>query len=168
MGNKTICVVLVLFAVMFMPLSGHAADKPQDDAAALQKDFLRELDREPIGSAYKEGQNEYSRGVYLLKGESAKPVIDGFNRSLKKEKKGGDIYVCRSVIEEPVGHGHNSQVSYGGVCLYREKGIYTPVRICNDNIVGHFKMESFGIRDLDFDGSLWKLTKFVFTNCAGG
>ncbi len=151
-----------------MPLSGQAADKLQDDAAALQKDFLRELDREPIGSAYKEGQDEYSRDVYLLKGERAKPVIDGFNRSLKKEQKGGDIYVCRSVIEEPVGHGHNSQFSYGGVCLYRENGTYTHVLICNDDIVGHFKMESFNPRYIDLYGSLLRLTKFVFANCAGG
>ena len=167
MKNKKRIIALITSTIFLIPSHAKAGGDSSKEAP-IREEFLRQLDREPIGSAYKEGQNEYSRSVYLLKGDDAKNVVSGFNSSLKKEKKEGEIYMCRSVVEEPVGHGTNSQVSYGGVCLYQENGKYIPVRICNDNIVGHFMMEDFDIRSLDFDGSLWKLTKFVFANCAGG
>jgi len=70
---------------------------------------------------------------------------------------------CKNLIDLPVGIA-DSDHSYGGICRLYEGAISQPIMICNDVLVGHFKMEVIQ----DDPPTLEQLEKFVADNCVGG
>lgn len=104
--------------------------------------------------------------VFLTGKKHFKERIASFN-PISSNNVGGKITECRSLIEIPVGKV-NSNTSYGGVCLYSKEGILIPVKICNDEMVGHFKMLPLDGPSDQFSGSILELTEFVMKNCFGG
>jgi hypothetical protein len=84
-----------------------------------------------------------------------------FNQS-GASKLGGQITECDTLIDIPVGTAHGNH-SYGGYCVFQKGGDLQKVRVCDDDMVGHFKMEpaseAQGLNDLAI---------FVVNNCFGG
>lgn len=103
-------------------------------------------------------------GVQLLEGEHAQSIIESFNKSIKDKKITGNISYCRRVINIPVGTAHGNH-SYGGLCVY-ENPPEEPkkILICNDVLVGHFKMTALKAEEDD----VLSLSGFVRDNCFGG
>lgn len=102
--------------------------------------------------------------VILLDGANVQLTIEAFNQSLKDEKMDGNISYCRRVIDIPVGTARGNH-SYGGLCVY-ENPPATPKRvlICNDILVGHFKMATLKAEE----DEVTSLSGFVRDNCFGG
>ena len=88
--------------------------------------------------------------------------IGSFNSDIAHRQLPGRITQCRTLIDVPVGTAHGNH-SFGGLCTYSENGHNSSVMICDDEMVGHFKMEK-----IDHEISAQKLVDFVVSNCFGG
>jgi|GEM_PF-3125058 len=102
--------------------------------------------------------------VILLDGGDAQLTIEAFNQSLKDKKVDGNISYCRRVIDIPVGTARGNH-SYGGLCMYENPPAASQkVLICNDVLVGHFKMVPLKAEE----DEVMSLSGFVRDNCFGG
>ena len=86
---------------------------------------------------------------------------DSFNRAIERNGKTGKITQCKILIDVPVGTAHGNH-SYGGFCTLVD-GSASNVIICDDDMVGHFKMEPS-----DRKPTMQRLVDFVAKNCYGG
>lgn len=89
--------------------------------------------------------------------------IESFNQSLSEQKRSGKIIGCRKLIDLPVGTA-NGNDSFGGYCVLEDQARRTDVRICNDEMVGHFAIEPADLRT-ESDKAL---IDFTNDQCFGG
>ncbi len=85
-----------------------------------------------------------------------------FNSDIKKGKLEGKIVQCNILVYVPTGV-RDGEIGYGGICSLSIKGKLTKVMICNDDMVGHFKMDK-----IDHEISKQELVNFIVSNCYGG
>lgn len=89
--------------------------------------------------------------------------ISSFNRSLVGQKQLGKIISCSRLINLPVGTA-NSNNSYGGLCTLQDNMQRKAVKICNDDMFGHFQMQPATPHDVSGNG----LIDFTHNYCFGG
>ncbi|WP_266171087.1 lysozyme inhibitor LprI family protein [Dyella subtropica] len=100
------------------------------------------------------------RSVVLCRDSSSR--IDSFNQSLIKQKMAGQIVGCTSLIALPIGYA-GSNNSFGGYCTLENGTERSHVKICNDDMVGHFAIEKVTEPPLQQD-----LIEFTNAKCFGG
>jgi len=89
--------------------------------------------------------------------------VDSFNMSAKYfyEKHGaGEILSCDVLIDVQFKRNH----SIGGFCKFKKNGVSTSVMVCDDEMIGHFKIISVDRTIV----SNYKLAEFTYKNCFGG
>ncbi len=128
-------------------------------------EFMGDNYDEPVSSVETSGSSRMT--VFLNGRQLTQSNIKSFNSSIKQNNLSGEIILCRRSIDIPVGRV-NANTSHGGVCLYSDKGKYTPVYICNDEMVGHFKMTPIDGATNGFKGSISEIANFTMKNCFGG
>lgn len=89
--------------------------------------------------------------------------IDEFNKSLSKNGHNGKVIGCYRLVEVAVGYA-NSETAYGAYCTLQNGNGYERVAICDDNMVGHFYVNSAP----ESQDSLDKLIQFTHSHCFGG
>lgn len=89
--------------------------------------------------------------------------ISSFNQSLAEEKRAGRIIGCNRLINLPVGTA-NGNNSFGGICILQDGAQRKAVEICNDDMFGHFGVQSVAPQDIS-DKSL---IDFINEHCFGG
>ncbi len=87
---------------------------------------------------------------------------ESFNADIKNMKLGGKIVQCNVLVDVPTGV-RDGENGYGGICSLSTKGKLTKVMICNDDMVGHFKMDK-----INHEVSKQELVNFIVSNCLGG
>ena len=101
------------------------------------------------------------RSVVFYRDPSAR--IDSFNKSMALQKQGGKIVGCFKLIDLPTGTADGNH-SFGGLCRLQNGAARSDVKICNDDMVGHFSMEP---TDLGKESDK-SLVDFVNAHCFGG
>lgn len=86
-----------------------------------------------------------------------------FNKSLLSKKQPGRIVGCDRLIDLPVGYA-NSNHSFGGYCTTMDGAIRSRVKICNDEMLGHFGM----LPVKDGEDTDQNLIEFTNEKCFGG
>jgi uncharacterized protein len=89
--------------------------------------------------------------------------IGSFNQSLAQRKQHGKIIGCSRLIDLPVGFA-GSNHSFGAVCTLQDGAQRKNVAICNDDMFGHFQMQSASSQD----ASGKHLIDFTYAQCYGG
>ncbi len=89
--------------------------------------------------------------------------VESFNQSLAHQKQNGRIIGCSQLIDLPVGAA-GSNHSFGGSCVLQEGTQRKNVRICNDDMFGHFQVEP----STPQDASDKRLVDFIYAQCYGG
>ncbi|WP_454676864.1 lysozyme inhibitor LprI family protein [Achromobacter marplatensis] len=89
--------------------------------------------------------------------------VESFNQSLAYQKHSGRIIGCSRLIDLPVGVA-GSNHSFGGSCVLQEGTQRKNVRICNDDMFGHFQVEP----STPQDASDKRLVDFIYAQCYGG
>lgn len=89
--------------------------------------------------------------------------VESFNQSLAHQKQNGRIIGCSRLIDLPVGVA-GSNHSFGGSCVLQEGKQRKNVRICNDDMFGHFQVEP----STPQDASDKRLVDFTYAQCYGG
>lgn len=87
--------------------------------------------------------------------------IKDFNQSMKSNGTSGEIIGCSSLIDIPVGTRHSNH-SFGGYCTIKNDKTQKKVKICNDDMLGHFAMEPAAKEDQK------ELIEFTYGKCYGG
>jgi uncharacterized protein YecT (DUF1311 family) len=106
---------------------------------------------------------ELGRGHYnLVTLRNPNYRIPSFNEYLSR-KGLGKIGGCDMLIDVPVGTAHGNH-SYGGFCTLINDSEKSDVQICDDDMVGHFKM----VKINRSTSSKQDLIKFTIANCFGG
>ncbi|WP_266159618.1 lysozyme inhibitor LprI family protein [Dyella silvatica] len=89
--------------------------------------------------------------------------IDSFNNSLSQNKMSGKIIGCSMLLDVPVGTAHGNH-SFGGLCTLQSGAVRSDVKICNDDMIGHFS-----VKNIDRKGESEKsLAEFTNAECFGG
>lgn len=88
--------------------------------------------------------------------------IESFNESLSHTSS-GKITACKLLVDIAVGTAHGNH-SYGGLCTLTTGNKTEPVRICNDDMVGHFSLMKLDRNTTTIE----ELGTFVADNCYGG
>lgn len=86
-----------------------------------------------------------------------------FNRDLAEYMVPGQIPKCEILIDVPVG-SRDGNNSYGAYCTYRVDRRQIRIEICDDEMLGHFKLSPVAWSG----NSTSDLAKFVADNCFGG
>jgi uncharacterized protein len=89
--------------------------------------------------------------------------VDSFNKSLAQEKQNGRIIGCSRLIDLPVGMA-GSNHSFGGFCVLQNDSQRKNVEICNDDMFGHFQVQTVGAQDTSDE----HLIDFTYAQCYGG
>lgn len=100
------------------------------------------------------------RSVITMRDTGAR--VESFNKSLSDSKKPGRILGCDKLIDLPAGGGSDGNHSYGGFCTLQSGTTRQRVRVCNDEMVGHFAIEP------STDESASGLRDFTNSQCFGG
>lgn len=161
---------LIIFGLVtaYQPFCPKAYAKDIKPSLEQQtKDFMAEDIDGWEAVSHVESSGPPSMTVFLNRERHTQARIISFNTSLKQNNLSGKILLCRRSISIPVGRV-NANVSHGGICLYSDKEKYTPVYICNDEMVGHFKMTPLDRKLGSFVGSISEITDFTMKNCFGG
>lgn len=85
-----------------------------------------------------------------------------FDANIQRRKLHGRIAACSSLVDVPVGTAHGNH-SFGGLCTLVDGGNKASVMICDDEMVGHFRMEK-----IDHKVATQELINFIISNCFGG
>jgi uncharacterized protein len=99
------------------------------------------------------------RSVITMRDTGAR--VDAFNKSLAENKKPGRVLGCDRLIDLPSGTSGGNH-SYGALCTLQAGSARQRVRICNDEMVGHFALEP------STDDSAKALLEFTNRQCFGG
>ncbi len=102
----------------------------------------------------------YFNGVAVFWDPSSR--TDSFNQSIKANGKPGKILQCKTLIDIPSARG-GRDIGMGGYCTYQENSKNENVFICNDDLVGNFKLEK-----IDHEPSNQELIDFILSYCGGG
>jgi uncharacterized protein len=124
---------------------------------------LMQDDREMINQASCETPSGSATCQTVILDRDPNARIISFNETLTQQKNPGRIIGCTQLLELPVGYA-NSNDSYGGYCVIENGAARTQVEICNDDMFGHFAMQSIEARD----ESEKSLVDFTFGQCFGG
>lgn len=89
--------------------------------------------------------------------------IDSFNKSLVQQKISGKIIGCSMLLDVPVGTAHGNH-SFGGLCILQKGSVRSDVKICNDDMIGHFSIKNIDRKD----ESEKSLADFTNEECFGG
>jgi uncharacterized protein len=87
--------------------------------------------------------------------------IASFNQSLAEQKQSGKIIGCSRLLDLPAGTAQGNH-SFGGICILQDGTQRKDVEICNDDMIGHFHMQSGTQSDTDKN-----LVDFIYNNCSG-
>jgi hypothetical protein len=99
--------------------------------------------------------------VFDISSQYTTKRVNSFNHSARYAKFAGTFVSCRSVIDIPSGeHNH----SYGAICLVDDKDKQLDVGVCNDEMVGHFRVERLNHEQWNKE----QLIRFVMKHCVGG
>lgn len=98
------------------------------------------------------------RSVITMRDTGAR--VESFNKSLADNKKPGRVLGCDKLIDLPSGTS-GSNHSYGGLCTLQNGTKRERVRICNDELIGHFAIEP------STDDSAPALRDFTDDQCYG-
>lgn len=141
------------------------------DVACIKNAYLLRIDElnAPFNSKQNQPHNIFLKDV-IVKTQNGAALLVGnpherissFNDDLVHRRLHGKITQCKTLIDVPVGTSHGNH-SYGGLCNYSEGDHNSNVMICNDEMVGHFK-----IHKTDREISIQELVDFVVSNCFGG
>ena len=102
-------------------------------------------------------------GVYIENDVNER--VPSFNEGIRLHGLSGHVTTCSLLIDLPVGVVGGNH-SYGGYCkLVDPKGTKSLIRVCNDEMVGHFGLETANPSD---DWSEAALARFVVDHCFGG
>jgi hypothetical protein len=85
-----------------------------------------------------------------------------FNGNLQRKGATARIASCQSLIEVPVGTARGNH-SFGGLCTLDDMNERAQVVICDDDMIGHFKLKK-----VKHEVPMQELIDFVVTNCFGG
>ncbi len=96
----------------------------------------------------------------LIKNSASR--LDSFNASLKFKGLEGKISKCKSLIDLPIESGRGNH-SIGGSCIYSKNKNSSKVLVCNDDMLGYFK-----ISPIEQEVTEQKLVDFIAANCFGG
>ncbi|MGF9758430.1 hypothetical protein AAII07_24830 [Microvirga sp. 0TCS3.31] len=107
--------------------------------------------------------NGESYNLVRLSEDEVQQSIPKFEAEMKSRKLPGRIVQCISGIDLPVGTAHGNH-SYGSYCILKNEGALTPVQICRDELVGHFKVAPVDLTT----ASIKNLANFIRANCYGG
>jgi hypothetical protein len=118
---------------------------------------------EPIGTGNLEEIMIKGQPYNLVSFSDPALGVPWFNSAIHEHDVAGDITSCHMLIDLPVGVVHGNH-SYGGDCMLRTTAGATRVAICNDEMVGHFRL----IPDNQEALSKETLATFVAANCFGG
>jgi uncharacterized protein len=88
--------------------------------------------------------------------------IESFNESLSHTSR-GKITACKMLVDIAVGTARGNH-SYGGLCTLTTENKTEPVKICNDDMAGHFSLVKLGSNTTTIE----ELGTFVADNCYGG
>jgi len=94
--------------------------------------------------------------------------LDSFRKSAKwwsknKEDKNIKILSCSKLVAVKVATARGN-TSYGGICSVKNKSETNTAFVCNDEMVGHFSIQSKNKGPL----SVNDLIQFVYDHCYGG
>lgn len=96
-----------------------------------------------MGTTINIGDRQYS--VYIE--NDANERLSYFNKEIGSHGLKGNISSCSLLIDLPAGVARGNH-SYGGYCVMVDlKGLKSLVRVCDDEMVGHFKLEEEGPMD---------------------
>jgi uncharacterized protein YecT (DUF1311 family) len=87
--------------------------------------------------------------------------ITSFNQSLKANHTAGSIIGCNRLIDLPVGF-RGSNHTFGGYCTLQSGEGRKRVKVCNDDMIGHFALEPIST------GTDAELRDFTNDRCYGG
>lgn len=119
------------------------------DAACLTQvytDRIAVLSRnEPnlINQVSCETPNGASECVDVVAMRDPNAQVDAFNKAIATAGEAGKILGCRTLIDIAAGTSGGNH-SFGGVCTREVRDARTEVRICYDQMVGNFAIESVG------------------------
>lgn len=100
--------------------------------------------------------------LYARREPDANFRLNSFNRARHIDSSGGYIKFCHMLTSLHVGTVSGNS-SFGGVCEYSNSGVIKTVLVCDDNMVGHYRIES-----ITSVPSLYDLAVFTHSNCTGG
>jgi hypothetical protein len=93
---------------------------------------------------------------------SGSDLIARFQADFHEHKVAGKITSCETSLVLPVGTAHGNS-SYGGIC-HVDGGAVGKVAICDDDMIGHFKVRPLGTQGM----TRQELAVFVAAYCTGG
>jgi uncharacterized protein len=99
------------------------------------------------------------RSVVTYRDSAAR--IDSFNQSLKRTGEASIVVGCDHLIDLPVGF-KDSNHTFGAFCTLQKGGVRSRVKICNDDMNGHFAVDAIA------NGSADELRDFTDKRCYGG
>ncbi|MFC4765456.1 lysozyme inhibitor LprI family protein [Dyella koreensis] len=138
------------------------------DVSCLSKAYLARIDLLSKTEGYIVNDSECS----IPDGTSCRSVlyyrdpgyrVASFNKSLASNKRSARVIGCDRLIDLPVGYA-NSNDSFGGYCTILDGSTRSRVMICDDDMIGHFAMQSFKENE-DTDQNL---IDFTNEHCFGG
>lgn len=134
-----------------------------EDVECIKKEYkirLYEISR--LSSKHEMHTFSYKGNAFhVLNLFSTNDRLESFNKS-GKGRSSGNIIECSILIEIGVGTARGNR-SYGGYCIYQEDGHELRVNVCDDEMVGHYKLAI-----VDKVSGVNELSKFVLDNCYGG
>lgn len=99
------------------------------------------------------------RSVVTYRDSAAR--VDSFNQSLMRKGESSVVVGCDRLIDLPVGF-KDSNHTFGAFCTLQKGGLKRRVKICNDDMNGHFAVDAVA------NGSVDELRDFTNKQCYGG
>lgn len=181
----------VLYKAFVEKYGGLRPEKVREEFAENQKHWLKYVRNksnkvERLLSIYKERVSYLEanlvrlvNGFTILTNDSYQPehyvsILGNTNERLESFNKSGSWYFknidkkdvqvidCNALLMVAVGTARGNR-SYGGICTVKRDDNISSVMICDDDMVGHFKIKEKGNKT-----SLYDLGKFIYNNCYGG
>lgn len=87
---------------------------------------------------------------------------ESFNSDISSHGAKGKISLCKMLIDVPVGLARSNH-SFGAICTLTENNNTSEIMICNDEMIGHFKMDK-----ISKEVGKQELVNFIVSNCYGG
>lgn len=148
----------------------HTRHRCNDDAC-LKSTYLSRIEKlnAPFAPRPQRKPDAFIKDVAVNTGNGAALIVsnpnertDSFNGDIKGSGLKGKISQCKVLIDVPVGTAHGNH-SYGGLCALSEDEKKSNIMICNDDMIGHFKMDK-----VMHEVTMQELVDFVVSNCYGG
>ncbi len=107
-------------------------------------------------------KHDYEMERFVVISKEPNERLNSFNKSIREiGNENSEVLDCDTLVLVSVGtvHGNNS---YGGFCSVKRNKKISSVMICDDDMIGHFKIVDQN------SSSLYELGEFTYKNCFGG